>query len=91
MRMLLLLISVIMLLLLDELIMACCQRRMGPLNLGMHGLLASIINGCNLIITQSINPKALNGNQYIGFTLAFMIGSIITLPFLFPFISVNAS
>jgi hypothetical protein len=64
---------------------------MGPLNLGCIGLWSSIINGCNLIIPQSINPKALNGNQYIGFTLAFMILALSTLPFLFPFITVYAS
>jgi NADH:ubiquinone oxidoreductase subunit H len=37
--------------------MGLTQRRFGPVNLGIYGILASIINGCNLIITQYILPK----------------------------------
>lgn len=43
--------------LLDELVMGLIQRRFGPINLGIYGILAAIINGCNLIITQFILPK----------------------------------
>jgi len=43
--------------LLDELVMGLTQRRFGPVNLGIYGILAAIINGCNLIITQYILPK----------------------------------
>jgi len=43
--------------LLDELVMGLTQRRFGPVNLGVYGILAAIINGCNLIITQYILPK----------------------------------
>jgi NADH:ubiquinone oxidoreductase subunit H len=37
--------------------MGLTQRRFGPVNLGVYGILAAIINGCNLIITQYILPK----------------------------------
>jgi NADH:ubiquinone oxidoreductase subunit H len=37
--------------------MGLTQRRFGPVNLGIYGILAAIINGCNLIITQYILPK----------------------------------
>jgi hypothetical protein len=37
--------------------MGLTQRRFGPVNLGVYGFLAAIINGCNLIITQYILPK----------------------------------
>jgi len=43
--------------LLDELVMGLTQRRFGPVNLGVYGILAAIINGCNLIITQYVLPK----------------------------------
>jgi len=33
------------------------QRRKGPFNLGGYGILSSIINGLNLIITQNLLPK----------------------------------
>ena len=59
---------------LDELIMGCTQRRIGPLNLGRYGILASLINGCNPIIPQFLVPKV---NVHFGFQ-AFPI-------FFFPF------
>jgi NADH:ubiquinone oxidoreductase subunit H len=43
--------------LLDELIIGNTQRRKGPFNLGGYGILSSIINGFNLIITQFLIPK----------------------------------
>ncbi len=44
--------------------MGSAQRRIGPFNLGWYGILSSIINGCNLIITQLIIPKL---HFYFGF------------------------
>ena len=52
-----LLIGIIYYILLDELIMGNSQRRKGPFNLGGYGILSSIINGFNLIITQFLLPK----------------------------------
>jgi hypothetical protein len=51
--------------------MSSVQRRFGPFNLGIIGLLASILNGINLIFTQFIIPR---------YSLLF---SILILPFLF--------
>ena len=50
--------------LLDELIIGTSQRRIGPFNLGYYGIYSSIVNGCNLIITQFIIPKY---HFYFGF------------------------
>ena len=58
------LIGCIFFIFLDELIMGCSQRRIGPINLGWYGILTSIINGCNLIISQFLIPKI---NIYFGF------------------------
>ena len=50
-------IGTIYFILLDELTMAYCQKRIGPLNLGIYGILTAIINGCNLMIQQFMIPK----------------------------------
>ena len=58
--------------------MGSAQRRIGPFNLGWYGILSSIINGCNLIITQLIIPKL---HFYFGFQLFpifFFLFSIIS-------------
>ena len=52
-----LLIATIFSILLDELIMGNTQRRKGPFNLGGYGILSSLINGFNLIVSQFIIPK----------------------------------
>ena len=62
--MIFILIGCIFFIFLDELIMGCSQRRIGPINLGWYGILTSIINGCNLIISQFLIPKI---NIYFGF------------------------
>lgn len=69
-------LSTVFFILLDELIMATSQRRIGPLNLGGYGLLASIINGCNLIIAQFLVPKL---HFYYGFQLFPILFFIFTL------------
>ena len=69
----------------DELLMACSQRRNGPFNLGWYGIISSLINGCNLIISQFIIPKI---NLYFGFFLFFFIFillSFILFCFFIPF------
>ena len=37
--------------------MAGTQRRMGPSNLGRHGIISPSVNGCNPIIPQPVVPK----------------------------------
>jgi len=51
--MLLVLFVIVYVILLDELVMSSAQRRFGPFNIGVFGLLASIINGVNLLFVQS--------------------------------------
>ena len=46
--------------------MGCAQRRIGPSNLGGYGFYSSLINGCNLIISQFLIPKV---HFYFGFQL----------------------
>lgn len=46
--------------------MSFSQRRLGPYNLGTYGILSSIINGLNLILTQLIIVKI---QLYYGFQL----------------------
>ena len=75
--------------LLDELIIGSVQRRIGPLNLGGYGILSSIINGCNLIITQLIIPKL---HFYFGFQLFpifFFLFTIISYSIIYPFYLIN--
>jgi NADH:ubiquinone oxidoreductase subunit H len=55
---LILLLGTIYSILLDELIMGNTQRRKGPFNLGGYGILSSIVNGFNLIITQLLDRKS---------------------------------
>ena len=62
----LIIVGTIYFILLDELIMGCAQRRIGPLNLGGYGFYSSLINGCNLIISQFLVPKV---HFYFGFQL----------------------
>ena len=68
--------------------MGSAQRRIGPFNLGWYGILSSIINGCNLIITQLIIPKL---HFYFGFQLFpifFFLFSIISYSIIYPFLLV---
>ena len=51
------LFSTLFFILIDELVMASTHRRIGPLNLGYYGLLSTLINGINLIITQYLTTK----------------------------------
>jgi len=46
--------------------MSFSQRRLGPYNLGGYGILSSIINGLNLILSQLIIMKI---QLYYGFQL----------------------
>lgn len=64
--------------------MSCVQRRFGPFNIGIWGILASLINGLNLIINQSFFI------QY-SFIILFFIIPFIMLIFLCIFFIMNYS
>ena len=75
--------------LIDELVIGSVQRRIGPFNVGWYGIPSSIINGCNLIITQLILPKL---HFYFGFNLfplLFFIISFINYIIIYPFYLIN--
>ena len=61
------------------------QRRIGPFNIGWYGILSSIINGCNLIITQLIIPKLHFYYGFQSFPIAFFIISMISCITIYPF------
>jgi NADH:ubiquinone oxidoreductase subunit H len=46
----------ILVILLDEVLMGCWQNRIGPLNIGVLGILSALVNGVNLIIANIIVP-----------------------------------
>lgn len=78
--MLLVLVVIIYLILLDELVMSSAQRRFGPFNIGVLGLLASIINGINLIIIASYFIMS-------SYSLIMFLGPLIFLSILLLFFS----
>jgi NADH:ubiquinone oxidoreductase subunit H len=75
--------------LLDELIIGSAQRRIGPLNVGWYGIPSSIINGCNLIITQLIIPKLHFYFGFQSFPIFFFLLSIISYNIIYPFYLIN--
>lgn len=77
-------LSTIALIIIDELTMACCQRRIGPLNIGMYGILSSIINGSNLILTQFLCPKLLFHIGFLCFPFIFLFTTFNLMPLLYP-------
>ena len=83
------LISCIYFILMDELVLSLAQRRIGPFNIGWYGILSSIINGCNLIITQLIIPKL---HFYFGFQLfpiVFFLFTTLLFTIIYPFYLIN--
>ena len=69
--------------------MASAQRRIGPFNLGWFGILSSIINGCNLIITQLLLPKLHFYFGFQSFPIFFFIYSLISYSIIYPFYLIN--
>lgn len=85
----LLLFSILYFILLDELIMGCAQRRIGPFNLGGYGFLSSLINGCNLIISQFLVPKIHFSFGFQSYPILFFLFSIYNYILLYPFLLVD--
>jgi NADH:ubiquinone oxidoreductase subunit H len=72
-----------------NLLMSCAQRRLGPLNLGYYGLLSSVINGFNLIISQFIVPKVNIHLSFQSFPLFYFLLSLIDYILLYPFMLID--
>jgi len=83
------LIGSIFFIFLDELIMGCSQRRIGPLNLGWYGILASLINGCNLCISQFLVPKVNVHFGFQAFPIFFFLFSFWNYIILYPFFLID--
>ena len=69
--------------------MGSAQRRIGPFNLGGYGIFSSLINGCNLIISQFLVPKLY---FYFGFQLFpvfFFVLSVQNYILLYPFFLID--
>ena len=86
---LILIIGTIYFILLDELIMGNTQRRKGPFNLGGYGILSSIINGFNLIISQFLIPKLYIHYWFQIFPIAFLLFSLAIYNVIFPFLFID--
>ena len=85
----LIIIATIYFILLDELILGSAQRRIGPFNVGWYGIPSSIINGCNLIITQLIIPKLHLYFGFQSFPIFFFLLSILCYNIIYPFYLIN--
>jgi len=88
---LMLLLILVYFILLDELIMGCSQIRVGPFNLGLYGLFSSVINGCNLVISQFILPLVLSNNTigFQSFPVCFFLLSFFNYIMINPFFFVD--
>ena len=73
----------------DELIIGTSQRRIGPFNLGYYGIFSTIVNGCNLIITQLIIPKLHFYFGFQSFPIVFFLLRIVSYSIIYPFYIVN--
>ena len=65
------------------------QRRKGPFNLGGYGILSSIVNGFNLIITQLLIPKFYIHYWFQIFPIGFLVFSLSIYNILFPFLFID--
>jgi len=86
---LLILLVTIYFILLDELIISNTQRRKGPFNLGSYGILSSIINGLNLIISQFLIPKLFIHYWFQAFPILFLLFSLAIYNVIFPFLFID--
>jgi len=69
--------------------MGCAQRRIGPLNLGWYGFLSSLMNGCNLIISQFLVTKLHIHFGFQSFPIFFLLWSLAHYIMLSPFFLVD--
>ena len=69
--------------------MGCAQRRIGPFNLGWYAFLSSIINGCNLIISQFLVPKLHFHFGFQSFPVFFFLFTLHNYIILYPFFLVD--
>jgi NADH:ubiquinone oxidoreductase subunit H len=69
--------------------MGCAQRRFGPFNLGGYGYFSSLINGCNLIISQFLITKLHFHFGFQSFPFLFFIFSLTNYILFYPFFIVD--
>ena len=61
----------------------------GPLNIGLYGILSSIINGSNPITTQLIIPKLHSYYGFQSFVVLLLLFSIVPNNLIYPFYIIN--
>ena len=71
--------------------MGCAQRRIGPMNLGVYGFYSSLINGCNLIISQLIVPKLVFYFGFQLFPILFFMMSLLNYVLLYPIFLIDGT
>ena len=69
--------------------MGCTQLRIGPMNVGIQGIPSSVINGCNLIISQLRVPKIHTNLVFDPFPIFFMMISLMLFVLHYPFCSLD--
>jgi len=86
-------VGTVMFIMVDELVMSIGQRRIGPLNVGWYGYLAAVMNGLNLMITQSIMPvlQSISQVSYALLSIGFMASTVMNSMLMYPFSVVNVS
>ena len=86
-----LLLITIYFILIDEIVISLSQRRIGPINLGLYGLITTLINGINLSLQQVITIKTQINYGFQLFPILLIIISIINYNWIYPFIIINIS
>ena len=69
--------------------MSSSQRRIGPYNIGGYGIFTSIINGCNLILSQFLILKVQFNYGLQSFPVLFILFTLINYCFIYPFFIID--
>ena len=86
-----LLLITIYFILIDEITISLAQRRIGPINLGLYGIITTLINGINLSLQQVITIKIQINYGFQIFPILLIICSLINYNWIYPFIIINIS
>lgn len=79
------LLSSIMFILVDEIMMGIWQRRIGPLNIGLFGIMSVFMNGFNLIITYMVIPNIYYGLVFQCTPIIYLICGVCVYNMMYPF------
>jgi NADH:ubiquinone oxidoreductase subunit H len=74
-----------MFILVDEIMMGIWQRRIGPLNIGLYGILSVFMNGFNLIITYMVIPNIYYSLVFQCTPIIYLICGVCVYNMMYPF------